>query len=811
MIHDLLALRDLEPPMGDLFTNATFSAGRALWTRPLEQETGVPAQRIIHARVLRLAGRARLERLGVRRGQGYHKCGSRQDLDWVSALRVLAHRSGRWHVVLHLPEMRKPAEGETLWFELGGVRADAVSIEVRRSGIDDGWSPWNLALSAFTLEGELIDPLPPRRETLLEVAPVKLDRLPRGVEAWSRDGEVRYRTRDFEVGFHLARPGFSYLGLHLEDPAHRGTNTLAIQPAVSHQGPRLHEVGKAPALASAVRFAAEGSVRVRGAEVSYDFTAGSQRLNLTWRVTPRGLVLRAARESDHEVLAWQSSVWTMAWRNSVSPSHALGRLLPDGEVGALALPVLLNLPRFGTWEIGSNSAEATVRSDCHRAADVNTLELKLGEQRTEEGLHRLPRGRFEAEFTLRPKLPPAALRAGAPAAARRAIERTYFTALTYRADTGTLSNNGASMHCPICLDTWSAVTLPMAEILPGFHPTELLRTSLERWLAGGPGYAAGRLMHEGVAYDAADEYLMTDTAGLRGLADFLRHAADRAWFQRYRDPIFQRIDAVLSRDLDGDGLIESPYRTGVSGSAQWSTCWYDVISFGWKDAFANAILHGALRELVAALRTLGAAARASELQAWADRLRANFHPAFWNERTGWYAGWRCMEGKLHDHAFLAINGAAVAQGLVEPGLARAVLRRLLTEAERVGMPDASLGLPGNLWHIPDDDMSDIIQGYPLGYYQNGGRTHAQTRHFIAALYQVGFAREADRLLKRLCVGLAEASVFGGNRSGVDWRYWDGRPCGYEGLLTDQFGILEMIFRRWGQPRRGARSRRQAAA
>ena len=50
----------------------------------------------------------------------------------------------------------------------------------------------------------------------------------------------------------------------------------------------------------------------------------------------------------------------------------------------------------------------------------------------------------------------------------------------------------------------------------------------------------------------------------------------------------------------------------------------------------------------------------------------------------------------------------------------------------------------------------------------------------------------------MCVGYAEARTFGGNKSGIDWRYWDDRPCGYEGLLTDQFGMLEVILSRYGK-------------
>ncbi|MEZ5414084.1 MAG: hypothetical protein R3F03_07200, partial [Opitutaceae bacterium] len=75
---------------------------------------------------------------------------------------------------------------------------------------------------------------------------------------------------------------------------------------------------------------------------------------------------------------------------------------------------------------------------------------------------------------------------------------------------------------------------------------------------------------------------------------------------------------------------------------------------------------------------------------------------------------------------------------------------------------------------------------------------SQARHFVMALYQCGFAAEADRLLLEMCDGFAGALVFGGNKSGVDWRYWDDRPCGYEGLLTDQFGMLEPLLYRYGR-------------
>ena len=290
---------------------------------------------------------------------------------------------------------------------------------------------------------------------------------------------------------------------------------------------------------------------------------------------------------------------------------------------------------------------------------------------------------------------------------------------------------------------------------------------------------------------------MTGTACLLGLAEYLEHHGTPEWLARYHAPIRRQLDAMRARDVDDDGLVESLYRTGVSGTGQWSTCWFDVVSYGWKDAFSNALLYPALTRLAAVFPQLGAPDLADGLADWAERLKASYTPAFLHPTTGWLAGWRCKEDRLHDHAFLPPNGAAVCGGLLDDALARQVTERLWNESLRVRMPDPYLGMPGNLWPIPDEDLSDIMEGYPLGYYQNGGRTHSQSRHFVGALYRVGMTREADYLLSRLCKGLGDAAVFGGCGSGKDWRYWDGRPCGYEGLLTDQFGILAVALERYG--------------
>jgi len=570
-------------------------------------------------------------------------------------------------------------------------------------------------------------------------------------------------------------------------------------------------VGAPPLADQTVRCDISGSSRCTEGRVSYEYELGdgALRYRSEWELSTSGFRLRVRKEVPEEISLWESAAWRLTVDTRVSPSSVLGELTQTGRTGLVELPALIHFPRYGSFRVSASSNEVLLRCDTERPANRNTIDIKLGEVPGEAGDFIQKAGVFEAEISFDIVAPPLHLAAETPDNVARALRRVLPTAFTFRPDTGTLSNNGASMHCPICMDTWAGIALRMSDIGGGLAGALFLRYSLERWLDGGPGYASGALVQDGTVHPAEDEYLMTGSAALLGLAEYLGTDEGASWAPEFLPQIRAKIDAMARRDLDEDGLIESPYRTGVSGTGQWSTCWLDVLSFGWKDAFSNALLYAALRNLATALAgltpqaapTTGADApvdpsEVERLNAWADRLRAAYLPTFYNPETGWLAGWRCKEGRLHDYAFLQLNGAAVSTGVVSPEQGRPMLQALLQEMDRRAMPDPILGMPGNLRFIPDEDRADIIQGFPMGYYQNGGRTHAQTRHFLDGLYVAGLKEEADRLLERLCEGLAEGYTYGGNQSGIDWRYWDDRPCGYEGLLTDQFGLLGTALARY---------------
>ena len=261
--------------------------------------------------------------------------------------------------------------------------------------------------------------------------------------------------------------------------------------------------------------------------------------------------------------------------------------------------------------------------------------------------------------------------------------------------------------------------------------------------------------------------------------------------------IEQALDAMRARDVDGDGLIASRLRLGRSGEHQWSTNWADVVSFGWKDAWSNAVLYGALRLLADSLHHHGRHRRAAELAAWADQIQAAYLPTFWNETAGWIGGWRSADGRLHDAGHPLINGDAVANGLVEGELARVIMERVWAAFDTVGYRDFANGVPINLFPIPESDLGGVVFGLPIGGYLQGGATHHRTGGLVRGLYRVGMVGEADQLLGALASTTADDSAFGGIGSGVDWRLWDGTASGYEGMLAEGFGFLAAALDRYG--------------
>ena len=128
--------------------------------------------------------------------------------------------------------------------------------------------------------------------------------------------------------------------------------------------------------------------------------------------------------------------------------------------------------------------------------------------------------------------------------------------------------------------------------------------------------------------------------------------------------------------------------------------------------------------------------------------------------------------------------------------------------QEAGFSRFDLGIPSTLvpirrgdYLLPDaagcpkrEDGSDTF-----GFYMNGGISAGQALHFMMAHYVVGEGRVADRILRAMLARQSQGGFQNGvvneYPKGIDWTTWDGKPCGYEGYLSDTYRWLQAVLLR----------------
>lgn len=191
----------------------------------------------------------------------------------------------------------------------------------------------------------------------------------------------------------------------------------------------------------------------------------------------------------------------------------------------------------------------------------------------------------------------------------------------------------------------------------------------------------------------------------------------------------------------------------------------------------------------------------------ADRLKRAYAPQLLNPTTGWVAMWKSEDGHLHDYASPIVNGYAIEYGLIDREGGRAILKQLHAKLDRVGFVNFQFGVPCVLNPILPGDYLQPAIGAPRQpdgrdtwqVYMNGGITAGQVYHYLAAHYVVGLNEDADQLLDAMLrtqdAGGFQNGVRDAFPEGIDWRKWNGDPCGYEGFLADNARFLLAVLTR----------------
>ena len=512
------------------------------------------------------------------------------------------------------------------------------------------------------------------------------------------------------------------------------------------------------------------------------------------------LVLRSEATEGQEV-----PPFALTFDQKANHATLLGRM-KRGE-RKMALPCVLHLPDMGTLRITCNVLGATLDYDARRF--VKPACVRIG---FPPATAATPRVEYRMEVvSIYPKLP------GIEAnPLYDGFRRDWLNIFQVNPRLQMLANNASSDPCAFTLFEYSDVALHTPPLAEGLTANDLVRMTLDQYLAGMLGY--GQVGYGCTPSEADIISWKTPWRSLDSLPSFLiaacnyvKGSRDEAWGRANYDKLAAWGRDIFADDKDGNGLIEYP-GTGNYGDRPQSyrrpANWWDTINFGHEDAFGNALAYRAATMFAELARQLKYDADAQFFADKAAKLRAAYASTFLNPATGLLAGWKSADGQLHDYAFTFVQGMAITFGLLDDKTANSVMDRLLAKMKEVGYTRFDLGLPGNLIPVKREDYvyhatSPEVHGVPkledgsdgFQYYENGGATGCWSYYTVKALYQLGRVEEARLIFHPMLKGYArgEFQGFGENGMSRDWRDWKGGCHGYEGLLVDNYHALLAVL------------------
>lgn len=453
------------------------------------------------------------------------------------------------------------------------------------------------------------------------------------------------------------------------------------------------------------------------------------------------------------------------------------------------LPCLLHAPDYGTLlvEGGGRLIGESIRPQARWNASLVPMDLPR-----EDGLYVLPAGvsSFETTLSVRSDTIPAAKVVGKDVRLR-GMPRYWLNGFQYRPDFGILSNNIVSDNCCFCMHQYADLAVFSPDLPGGIRPIEMVRESLDRYFAGASGYGVG---WKDIMTDAYPSYLISAW-------DVIRVTGDVKLLKRWLPHLEGFGSAIERQDRNGNGLPES-VKPGVRGEIHCPTGnWWDQINFGHEDAYVSALAYRAFNCLADLERLAGRSAEARRFERDAERIKAAYLPTFLNPKTGVIAGWKDVDGNLHDYWFVFINGIAIAYGLVPDDQASRIVDNIEAKIKEVGFSRFDLGLPGPLVPIQKNDYGRGALGSPqkddgsdaFQVFENGGASACMAYFYVQALYRLGRRPEADRILWPMMKTYADGGFQNGVGAGGEWRRWDGRPSGYEGYLADAYYSQLALF------------------
>ena len=625
---------------------------------------------------------------------------------------------------------------------------------------------------------------------------------PPGMEVVDMPQALLYRGERISVGFSLRRPMLMHLGWDAFGRGHAGENRLAhsLLPAdrtLQHDagggfttlgglsGPLVRTLQ-----ADCGAHLWTGEVSVEGNCVSYRNLRAVDGLcvDAVFTVEPDRLLLELTQRCEQDMPVLEFEAWRLAWdlRTSITGAAAMPTLLP-GRNGDVHLPMLWAGSGPGCLSchvVAGAEHGSRLQVESYRLQNAVTGGLLLGDHPGLERPLTVPAGTRRATFELAvTSLVPACVES-TPEPRAGVATRWAAPFACFRPELGGFSDHSASVNCHTNQADAIEVIVFTRKPRRGPDPLDLARFTIGRALMDGGGYGYWRNL-----YMDSDPQLVMSAGRIHQVSP------DLDWLREIEPGLREAVCGMLAA-LDEGGLTRCRDLSGNTGSHRWSTNCMDVVGFGHRDAYVNALSYRAFRNGAALLADLGQRELADQCQRAAAGIHRAYAASFVNSETGWVAGWRSRDGQLHDYAFLAINGLAIALGLLEDTAARQALLNLEELREQKGVGSARLGLPLNLLPIhPGDHMLSRLFGAITPTFENytdGSLSGWGAGYYLRGLSLYGLDEQAQRLARELDEAYAWGVFDGGNFSGTEFHSWEGMCNGYEGTMGCIFGALYAI-------------------
>ncbi len=603
--------------------------------------------------------------------------------------------------------------------------------------------------------------------------------MPKGVTGTITKTEIFFASPWLKVAFPLDRPGISFFDVDESGNGNLDRNLLKSPSGADMVANSWSE--KHSSADSSFRLVQKGSV------VQYlDVSLGNlEKDDLTFTIEPKSIRIVIVRQVPNGYLALNSSPLRMLFNAAVTPPGPMGKLK---ALGVLEFPFLLHFPDHGSLLINAHGGNPFMRFTGDRNAREEEFALQTASRDNTDATVSEEKGDHTTTLDLEIDnvYPDKTIVDSNPDFA--GLKRGWLNIFQFRPDVGILSNNSISDNCLFCMYEYADQAYFTPQLFPHFTALDMVRTSLDRYFAGAQGYGGDDKV-----------FMDTDPALVISSWDYADGQHDIGWLRKHIKDVEKYANRIIAADADGDGLSESTRSgisgTGIDGAGQWSSNWWDVISFGWKDAYANALDYRAFLSAADLERRLGRTSQEKMYDHRAQMIKDVYYKTFYDPATGVLAGWRSEDGKLHDYYFTFVNGIAIDYGLVTPKEGNAIMDRMQAKMREVGYDNFRIGMPGNLIPITRKDYAGGgVLGQPhkdngsdsFQDYENGGATGSFAYFYIQALYALNRRAEANHILFQMLQGYKDGVFQNGVGSGVDWKRWDGTPCGYEGLLTDTY-------------------------